>query len=206
MVESYLDLLQEQSLSKTIQTNNTNVEAPTETKPEAIYNLKVSYITGFVSPSISDKCKIKTLAPNKWLYCFEDTGWFGTEVKWDWDEPVIEIEKLNGNLKFTIREWEGAIPGDIYFGNTILFPKEALPSMLQTSAGLTKTIYLTDTEDTGDTAIIKPLPEEKSWWEKFWELQPWYIKLAIVGGIILSMYGLAKTTPVIITALKTKEG
>jgi len=159
-------------------------------KPKTIYNIIVKYEHGVVATSVSDKCKIHKLSDNKWLYGFEDTGWFGPLISqpFDWDEPILEVERIKDReekAKFTIREWDGSITGDIYWGDKIIFSRKELPdpAFLGNSVGMTKTIAVSEVTD----PFISSVPSELSWWDKFiknfWEPQPWYVKAGIAVGV-----------------------
>lgn len=158
------------------------------------------YETGSMSTAISDACKISKISEGKWYYAFEDRGWFFPH-SFDYDEPIVEVEEIieNGEekAKFTIREWEGKIPGSLFWSDKLVFAI-TLQELLGGVVGQNITIPKKETTD----PFISEVPEEeKSWWDKlikdFWEPQPWYVKAGIVlgtiGGMTFGAISLGKT-------------
>ena len=68
-------------------------------------------------------CNIIENAPGEnWSYYFEDeneTFWGGGEP--DYDEPVLFVEKLGGNLRITIEEYDGIYHSDVYYSDQLLW-------------------------------------------------------------------------------------
>lgn len=154
---------------------------------EKIYNLKLKYSYGGVSPANSRYCKIEKVNANTWHYKFEDAMFPWT--KWDWNEPVLRVEELidprSGeltHLKFTIDAWDGMALGDIAWGSNELpvWSREELEYPPSKNIGKWRVIWIGQIEDPIVMGEI-PEPEEKTLWDKL----PWYIKGAVIGTPIL---------------------
>lgn len=59
----------------------------------------------------SEYCKIEHVAPGNWRYYFEDSNDF------DFDEPILAVEKLDANLSITLEYYNGLVfsGSDIYY-------------------------------------------------------------------------------------------
>lgn len=67
-------------------------------------------------------CYIEKLAPEKWNYSFEDLDLgIGQTVDFDYDEPILFVEKLGENLRVTVMAYNGGYHSDVYYSNNLLW-------------------------------------------------------------------------------------
>jgi hypothetical protein len=67
-------------------------------------------------------CRIEEVDENTYLYKFEDEHLDRHHIPdWDYEEPVLRVEKIGNKLKFTVEKYTGVYHSDIYYENTLLF-------------------------------------------------------------------------------------
>jgi len=90
---------------------------------EEIYDIyTVVRETGEVIRADDDEWCIKsTLEPGKkWLYRFEDMKG-ESSPDYDYNDPILQVEKLNGSIKITIMGYSGIFHSDIYAYDSLLW-------------------------------------------------------------------------------------
>jgi hypothetical protein len=83
---------------------------------EEIYNIcvVVKETGATIYASETEWCKITTVKPGReWLYCFEEMK-DQPNPDYDYNEPVLHVEKLDGRLQLTVREYHGRFHVDLY--------------------------------------------------------------------------------------------
>jgi len=67
-------------------------------------------------------CFVEGIAPNNWNYSFEDLdAEIGETVDFDYDEPILRIEKLSEKLRITVMAYHSPYRSDIYYSNGLLW-------------------------------------------------------------------------------------
>jgi len=89
---------------------------------EEIYDIyiMVNETGAIIHANETDWCIVRTQVPGReWLYCFEEMK--GQPFPdFDYDEPVIHVEKLNGRLQVSIWQYGGEFHSDVFvFGRMI---------------------------------------------------------------------------------------
>ncbi len=56
-------------------------------------------------------CKVDHVAQENWRYYFKDKD------DWDYNEPILLVEKLDGKLRITIEEYGGDLSSDVYYSD-----------------------------------------------------------------------------------------
>jgi hypothetical protein len=83
---------------------------------EEIYNIcvVVKETGATIYASETEWCRITTVKPGReWLYCFEEMK-DQPNPDYDYNEPVLHVEKLDGRLQLTVREYQGRFHVDLY--------------------------------------------------------------------------------------------
>jgi len=63
-------------------------------------------------------CKITDVSPGVWRYNFEDLDEeLGQDVDWDYNEPRLLVEKLDGSIRITVEEYEGGYHSAVYYSD-----------------------------------------------------------------------------------------
>jgi hypothetical protein len=63
----------------------------------------------------TEYCRVERLSAEDWRYRFEDWN------DWDYDEPVLLVTKLKGQLRITLEEYGGGYLSDIYYSDNLLW-------------------------------------------------------------------------------------
>jgi len=67
-------------------------------------------------------CRITTVSSKMWWYSFEDKDEEkGESPDWDYNEPRLQVEKLDGSIKVTFLEYDGGYTAKVYYGDNIIF-------------------------------------------------------------------------------------
>ena len=67
-------------------------------------------------------CKIARGSLDNWFYYFEDLDEAtGETPDWDYNEPILRIEKIGEKLKVTIEAYGGRYWADIYYGDDLIW-------------------------------------------------------------------------------------
>lgn len=77
----------------------------------------------------TEYCKISRVGDN-WFYSFEDS----TDM--DFDEPVLRVERVGGDMRITLVEYGGAYRSDVYYGNTLVWENVGSDNV-----GISTTLY-----------------------------------------------------------------
>ena len=153
-----------------------------------IYNLKILYRYGGVSSVNTELCKTEKIDKGRWLYKFEDALVLPPLRKFDWDEPVLEVEEHKNtagevtHLIFTIVAWDGIEPGVIVWG-TNEFPvwqEGELEYPLSLNTGKQKAISI---KQILTPTITKAPSPSWSWWDKL----TLFSKGIVLGGGLLML-------------------
>jgi len=65
-------------------------------------------------------CRKKQIAPDEWLYCFEDLKG-QLRPDYDYNEPILRIKRVYDELHVTIEEYHGYFHADIYAYGVLLW-------------------------------------------------------------------------------------
>lgn len=71
-------------------------------------------------------CRITEVAPGVWEYNFEDLDEnLGQSPDWDYNEPRLQVEKIEDDIKVTFLGYEGGYSAEVYYErsyeNTLIF-------------------------------------------------------------------------------------
>jgi hypothetical protein len=67
-------------------------------------------------------CKVERIGPENWRYHFEDLDEAAGETPdWDYDEPILRVEKIGENLRITFEVYNGGYRTDVYYSGTLLW-------------------------------------------------------------------------------------
>lgn len=67
-------------------------------------------------------CRVTDVAPGIWRYNFEDLDEDkGENPDWDYNEPRLLVERLDGKLRITVEEYDGAYHADVYYSDQLLW-------------------------------------------------------------------------------------
>ncbi|TKJ26313.1 MAG: hypothetical protein CEE41_02445 [Hadesarchaea archaeon B3_Hades] len=67
-------------------------------------------------------CKVEHVAPENWRYYFEDLDEEeGETPDWDYDEPILLVEKIGSKLRITIEDYTSPYYSDIYYSGQLLW-------------------------------------------------------------------------------------
>jgi len=67
-------------------------------------------------------CKVEHVAPENWRYYFEDLDEEkGEKPDWDYDEPILLVEKIDGKLRITIEDYTSPYHSDVYYSDQLLW-------------------------------------------------------------------------------------
>jgi hypothetical protein len=67
-------------------------------------------------------CWIERLGQGRWNYSFEDLdAEIGQIVDFDYDEPILLVEKLDGKLRITVVAYNGSYHSDVYYSDNLLW-------------------------------------------------------------------------------------
>lgn len=67
-------------------------------------------------------CRVTNVAPGVWRYSFEDLDEeLGETPDWDFNEPRLLVEKLDGKLRITVEEYDGGYHSDVYYSSQLLW-------------------------------------------------------------------------------------
>ncbi len=91
--------------------------------PTPVYPLWIHVIeTGVDHYAGTKYCRVTDNSPGVWRYGFEDLDEeLGETVDWDYDDPRLLVEKLNGSIRITIEEYTGEYHSDIYYSDQLLW-------------------------------------------------------------------------------------
>lgn len=68
-------------------------------------------------------CRITDVSPGVWYYNFEDLDEeLGETVDWDYNEPRLLVEKLDGSIRVTVEEYDGGYHSAVRYSGQLLFP------------------------------------------------------------------------------------
>lgn len=78
--------------------------------------------TGVIHHAGTKYCKVERVAQENWRYRFEDQDEeLGETPDWDYDEPILLVERLNGSLCITIEDYTGIYHSDVYYWDQLLW-------------------------------------------------------------------------------------
>jgi len=155
-------------------------QVPEPLRPLWTYVLGPNYMRTFRHTIDSKYAKIEIIEVGKeWRVGFEDRDEAeDSKPDWDYDEPVLHIVKMDGELSITMEKYGGTGLSDIYYGTTRLW-KEA-GGMLGRGLRTTKTIVV---EKEAPLLPEEPTPPEVSpIVEGLKKSFPWIVGLAAIGG------------------------
>jgi len=94
-----------------------------ETGPKLVHQLRTYVLNNGANHYAGTKyCHITDVAPGIWRYNFEDLDEeLGEDPDWDYNEPRLLVEKLNGKLRITVEEYHGGYHSDVYYSNQLLW-------------------------------------------------------------------------------------
>lgn len=113
----------------TLQELADNYEAATgllvDVGPIGIHPLKI-YVenTGVTHYAGTKYCRITYVGLGEWRYNFEDLDEElvpPENVDWDYNEPRLLVEKLDGTLRITVEEYQGGYVADVYYSDQKLW-------------------------------------------------------------------------------------
>jgi hypothetical protein len=67
-------------------------------------------------------CTVEKISPDEWKYSFEDSdAEIGEAVDFDYDEPILHLEKIGEILRITIVAYNSTYSSDIYYYKSLLW-------------------------------------------------------------------------------------
>lgn len=99
---------------------------PDVLKPFWIYVREWYTETKWVHRIDTDYCRIEVLEQDKhWIVGFEDLDeeYGADRPDYDYDEPKLDVIRMNGSLLVTVQAYGGELEADVYYGDTLLFDK-----------------------------------------------------------------------------------
>lgn len=80
--------------------------------------------TGAIHWAGTKYCHITDFAPGVWYYNFEDLDENkGETPDWDFNEPRLLVESLDGTLRITVEEYDGSYHADIWYADQLLWER-----------------------------------------------------------------------------------
>lgn len=92
----------------------------------------------------SNYCRIETLEFGKhWKIGFEDQDEIYGEHRpdYDYDEPVLDVVRMDGSLLVTVEDYTGYLAADVYYGDTLLFDR-VCGGIIPRHIGASKTVEI----------------------------------------------------------------
>jgi len=92
----------------------------------------------------SEYCRVEVLEEGKhWKVGFEDQDEVYGEHRpdYDYNEPLLDVIRMNGFLLVTVSDYGGYLQADIYYGDTLLF-EDAHGGIIPHQIGYSKTVEI----------------------------------------------------------------
>ncbi len=96
----------------------------------------------------SDYCRVEVLEVGQhWKVGFEDQDEVYGEHRpdYDYDEPLLDVIRMDGSLLVTVEDYGGYLEADVYYGDTLLFER-VWGGLIPHWVGHSKTVEISTTD------------------------------------------------------------